>query len=471
MIRTENDQESQKLVRDRDTIAAIATAPGKGGVGILRVSGAAAEHIAMNVLSGACPQPRRAVYRSFLGPDNQVIDQGLALWFPGPNSFTGEDVLELQGHGSPIALNLLLKRLLQLGARLARPGEFTERAFLNGKVDLVQAEAVADLIESATETAAVAAQRTLSGDFSRRVKALELSLMNLRIFIEASMDFPDEEVDFLSEGQVGRRVDELVAQFEQLIQSTHSGVLLRDGIKLVLAGKPNVGKSSLLNRLSGRESAIVTPQPGTTRDCIRETLELSGLAVEVVDTAGLRQTRDEIEREGVARARNAVAEADLVLLITDRLPRASEDLWNLKIELLNECPVPNDRFVFIVNKVDILGRKSGNFRFEAHEQPEVCLGISALRNEGIDCLVQEIHRRVGYSSVPSLFTARERHLNALERAGDDLKRGKLALERGVGGELIAEDLKRAHQSLGEILGEVSSDELLGEIFSKFCIGK
>ncbi len=474
---TQKLKKSGVTTLDLDTIVAIATPPGSGGVGIVRISGALAGSIGRVIFGDASPtlEPRLASLRSFMAASGEVLDSGLALWFPAPGSFTGEDVLELHGHGGPVVMNMLLKRVLSCGARLARPGEFTERAFLNDKLDLVQAEAIADLINSATETAALAAQKSLAGDFSNKIKELENRLLELRVFVEAAIDFPDEEVDFLAEGEVAERVAKLVDKLHQLLDNTRSGIVLRDGIRLVLAGKPNVGKSSLLNRLAGHDRAIVTPLAGTTRDTIRETLDLDGLAVDVVDTAGLRQASDAIEREGVSRTLKEVAVADLVLLLTDDAPEghgtamlSGEEANSLKCELLPEIIIPNDRFVFVRNKIDLFDGEGGVFR---DASGNYWVNISVMTGDGVDTLIQVIRDRVGFAPTSGMFTARERHLNALNRAGEALERGKQQLSSGVGGELLAEDLKTAHAALGEILGEVSSDALLGEIFSSFCIGK
>lgn len=448
-----------------DTIAAIATPPGRGGVGIIRISGPLAPGIARS-LAGKLPKPRYAELANFCDPHEQPIDNGIILYFPAPNSFTGEHVIELQGHGGPVVMDLLLQRVVGLGARLAKPGEFSERAFLNDKIDLTQAEAIADLIDSASVQAAQSAVRSLQGDFSKHIQGLVTSLIGLRTYVEAALDFPDEEIDFLSDGKVKQRLDDIIAGLEQTQQAAKQGSLLREGIRVVLAGRPNAGKSSLLNCLSGRDSAIVTSTPGTTRDVVREHIQLNGLPIHVIDTAGLRETEDEIEQEGVKRAYAEMQKADHVLLIVD-----STDQSNLKQETqtMNERLQSNIPITVIHNKIDL-----------NHQNPSISetdnithIHLSAKTQAGIELLVEHITRAAGYrtDSENSGFLARRRHLQALEKAYDALMKGRMQLLTFHAGELLAEELHQAQQSLSEITGEFTSDDLLGEIFSSFCIGK
>ncbi len=444
-----------------DTIAAIATPPGQGGVGIVRVSGPAVQTIAEGVVGGL-PPPRYASFRDFRDADGSVIDQGLVLYFPAPRSFTGEDVLELQGHGGPVVMDLLLRRVLALGARLARPGEFSERAFLNDRLDLAQAEAVADLIDAETEAAARLATRSLQGEFSRRIHDLQDKLVALRVYVEAALDFPEEEIDFLADGQVQARLDAVIEAVEQVRAGAGSGRLLREGIDLVIAGRPNAGKSSLLNALAGTEAAIVTAVPGTTRDVLRERIALDGVPVHLIDTAGLRDTDDEVEREGVRRARAEIERADRVLWVYDAtagLPDLDEVLAGLPAGV----PV-----TLVRNKVDLVGETPA--LGEHRGLPQVA--ISARHGRGLDLLRRHLLESVGYrEGGQGQFLARRRHLDALDRALAALQRGAEVLQATAAGELLAEELRLAHQALGEITGEFSADDLLGEIFSSFCIGK
>jgi tRNA modification GTPase len=447
------------MAEERDTIAAPATPPGRGSIGVVRVSGPATRRIAVG-LFGDVPHPRHARLRAFADADGQPIDAGLALFFPGPHSFTGEDVLELQGHGGPVVVDLLLARVLELGARLARPGEFTERAFLNDKIDLAQAEAVADLIDAGSAQAARAALRSLAGDFSREVRELEAALTELRVYVEASIDFPDEDVEFLQSPEATLRVADIEARFEAIGAAAAEGRALRDGLCVVIAGKPNAGKSSLLNRLAGYDAAIVTPIPGTTRDVLRERIHVDGLPIHVIDTAGLRDTTDEIEGEGVRRALAEVGRADLVLYVVDAsiAPSRAE----LEAELATLPPgVP---CTVVINKLDRLAQPP-----EPVLLPQ--LGISALTGLGIDALRDHLKQVAGYHGEGSAFTARRRHLDALARARMHAREALRLLESRSQFELVAEELRQAHRALGEITGEVTSDELLGRIFGSFCIGK
>ncbi|HET6804129.1 MAG TPA: tRNA uridine-5-carboxymethylaminomethyl(34) synthesis GTPase MnmE [Frateuria sp.] len=444
---------------DTDTIAAIASAPGAAGIGVVRVSGARVPAIAQALL-GRAPDPRHAHLAAFHDGDGTLIDRGLLLHFPAPHSYTGEHVLELQGHGSAVLLDLLLKRVCALGARLARPGEFTERAFLNGKLDLVQAEAVADLIAARSEAGARAALRSLDGVFSQRVHALLDALIALRVHVEAAIDFPEEEIDFLADPAIARQLGALRDQLAELMIETRRGVRLADGLKVAIAGRPNAGKSSLLNALASSERAIVTPVAGTTRDVLRETVNLDGVVLELADTAGLRHTEDQIEREGVRRARAELARADLVLLVTDAA-HARDDL-----DLLDELPASLARLV-IVNKIDLDAQPA---RAETHGGL-THLWISARTGAGLDLLRAELKSRAGVGAGEGAFSARRRHVAALERMQAHLDHAAAVLDASHAGELAAEDLRQAQHALGEITGSYTSDDLLGAIFGSFCIGK
>ncbi|MCQ4268571.1 tRNA uridine-5-carboxymethylaminomethyl(34) synthesis GTPase MnmE [Pseudomonas stutzeri] len=451
----------------RDTIAAVATAPGRGGVGIVRVSGPRARALAIT-LSGREPTPRHAHYGPFHANDGEVIDEGLLLFFPGPHSFTGEDVLELQGHGGPVVLDQLLRRCVELGARLARPGEFSERAFLNDKIDLAQAEAIADLIEASSTQAARNAVRSLQGDFSRRVHQLTERLIQLRIYVEAAIDFPEEEIDFLADGHVLQLLDGVRNELSAVLREAGQGALLRDGMTVVIAGRPNAGKSSLLNALAGREAAIVTDIAGTTRDVLREHILIDGMPLHVLDTAGLRNTDDQVERIGVQRALDAIGSADRVLLVVDASSPEASDPMALWPEFLASRPQP-DKVTLIRNKADLTGEAVVlNQSVDGH----VTLSLSAKAGEGIDLLREHLKQCMGYEqTAESSFSARRRHLDALRLAEQYLQHGHAQLTQAGAGELLAEDLRLAQQALGEITGAFSSDDLLGRIFSSFCIGK
>jgi tRNA modification GTPase len=446
-----------------DTICAIATPPGVGGLGIVRLSGPGVRKIAEQ-LFGELPAPRYATLVDFSDESGEIIDSGIVLFFPGPYSFTGEDVLELQGHGGPYVLQRVMGRLLQLGARAARPGEFSERAFLNDKMDLVQAEAIADLIDSGTAAAARAAQRSMQGVFSDRVNRLRSELMQLRVFVEAAIDFPDEEIDFLGESDVLERLDRSRQELTGLLLEAGQGRLLRDGIVLAIVGRPNAGKSSLLNALSGQESAIVTEIPGTTRDVLREHVEIDGIPVHVADTAGIRDTTDLIEVEGVRRARQALESADIVLLVEDLSVRQAG-----QEDLLSELP-PDVSCIRVGNKIDLLSPDQHKQMSRGAAKTEVW--ISAKNGQGIEDLKQRILEMAGAAEqVEGGFSARRRHVDALKRAGSHLDAGKARMEESMSGELLAEELRLAQNALGEITGEILPNDLLGEIFSSFCIGK
>ncbi|MDP2748715.1 tRNA uridine-5-carboxymethylaminomethyl(34) synthesis GTPase MnmE [Pseudomonas sp.] len=450
-----------------ETIAAVATAQGRGGVGIVRVSGPLASTLAQAICHREL-QPRYAHYGPFFADAKQVIDEGLALYFPGPNSFTGEDVLELQGHGGPVVLDLLLRRCVQLGARLARPGEFSERAFLNDKLDLAQAEAIADLIEASSEQAARNALRSLQGEFSRRVHGLTERLISLRIYVEAAIDFPEEEIDFLADGHVLNLLDGVRADLAGVLREAGQGALLRDGMTVVIAGRPNAGKSSLLNALAGREAAIVTEIAGTTRDVLREHIHIDGMPLHVVDTAGLRDTEDQVERIGVERALKAIGEADRILLVVDATEPEADDPFALWPEFLDQRPDPA-KVTLIRNKADLSGE---SVVLEVCNDGHVTISLSAKSTEGLDLLREHLKACMGYEQTSeSSFSARRRHLEALRQASTHLEHGHAQLTLAGAGELLAEDLRMAQQALGEITGAFSSDDLLGRIFSSFCIGK
>ena len=434
-----------------DTIVAAATPPGTGGVGIVRVSGEKTEQIARTLL-GSLPEPRYAAYRAFRDADGQKLDAGLALFFPAPASFTGESVLELHGHGGPLVMSSIVEAIVAMGARRAEPGEFSQRAFLNDKLDLTQAEAIADLINAGTTQAARAALRSLSGAFSNAVDALAEQLVRLRMHV----DFPEEEIDFLSDDLLLRRLDECADAFALLQEQAQQGRVLRDGFQVVIVGKPNAGKSSLLNLLSGQDAAIVTEVAGTTRDILREQIDIDGLAVELVDTAGLREDPDRVEEEGIRRARSALQSADAVLWIQDATdPEPGE---------IDES-IPADVPVTVVhNKIDLCDRLP--------QEQGGGISLSAKTGEGLAALRQHIRKLAGYENLgEGAFTARKRHLHALERAAVHFATGRTALEETRAGELLAEELRLSHRALGEITGAVSSDDLLGRIFSQFCIGK
>jgi len=451
----------------RETIAAVATAQGRGGVGIVRVSGPLAGQLAQAICQRQL-QPRYAHYGPFFADAQQVLDEGLALYFPGPNSFTGEDVLELQGHGGPVVLDLLLRRCVQLGARLARPGEFSERAFLNDKLDLAQAEAIADLIEASSEQAARNALRSLQGEFSRRVHGLTERLISLRIYVEAAIDFPEEEIDFLADGHVLGLLDGVRADLDGVLREAGQGALLRDGMTVVIAGRPNAGKSSLLNALAGREAAIVTEIAGTTRDVLREHIHIDGMPLHVVDTAGLRATEDQVERIGVERALKAIGEADRILLVVDATAPEADDPFALWPEFLDQRPDPA-KVTLIRNKADLSGEA---IVLEACNDGHITISLSARSTEGLDLLREHLKACMGYEqTAESSFSARRRHLEALRQAATHLEHGHAQLTLAGAGELLAEDLRMAQQALGEITGAFSSDDLLGRIFSSFCIGK
>jgi tRNA modification GTPase len=447
-----------------DTIAAIATAPGRGGIGIVRVSGPQTQDIARTLL-GCTVEPRRAELRTFFDASGAAIDTGLALYFAGPHSFTGEDVLELQGHGGPVVMELLLQRVLELGARAAMAGEFTQRAYLNDKLDLAQAEAIADLIDSGSAQAARAALRSLQGEFSTRVHELAERLLELRLWIEAAIDFPEEEIDFLADRALRTRMQDVRQRFIDLAETARQGVLLRDGMTVVIAGRPNAGKSSLLNRLAGYDAAIVTPTPGTTRDVLRERISIDGLPLHILDTAGLRESPDDVEAEGIRRARHEISRADRVLFVVDAAdPHAVATIDHDLQHVPAKIPL-----TLVFNKVD---RSGDQVRVEAGHGAAPRVYLSASSGAGLDGLRQHLKDCIGFHPQPAgALSARTRHLDALRRAREHVETAQELLTTRHAGELVAQELRDAHRALGEITGEVTSDDLLGRIFSNFCIGK
>ncbi|KAB7894717.1 tRNA uridine-5-carboxymethylaminomethyl(34) synthesis GTPase MnmE [Rouxiella sp. S1S-2] len=450
-----------------DTIVAQATPPGRGGVGIVRISGRAASLIAQEIL-GKLPKPRYADYLPFRDADGSTLDQGIALWFPGPHSFTGEDVLELQGHGGPVILDLLIKRIIALpDVRIARPGEFSERAFLNDKLDLAQAEAIADLIDASSEQAARSAVNSLQGAFSSRIHHLVEALTNLRIYVEAAIDFPDEEIDFLSDGKIEAQLNAVIGDLNAVRTEARQGSLLREGMKVVIAGRPNAGKSSLLNALAGREAAIVTDIAGTTRDVLREHIHIDGMPLHIIDTAGLRDASDEVERIGIERAWNEIEQADTVLFMVDGTTTNATEPAEIWPEFMARLP-ESLPIVVVRNKADVTGEAMGKTEVNGHS----LIRLSARTGEGIDLLRDHLKESMGFNqNMEGGFLARRRHLQALEQAAQHLLQGKDQLLGAWAGELLAEELRLSQQSLSEITGEFSSDDLLGRIFSSFCIGK
>lgn len=450
---------------DTETIAALATPPGRGGVGIIRISGPQAGMIAERVI-GHVPAPRQAEYLPFLSHDGEPLDTGLALYFPAPHSFTGEDVLELHGHGGPVVMDLILKCVFALGARPARPGEFSERAFLNDKMDLAQAEAVADLIDSASEQAARLAVRSLQGAFSQRVNELVAALTELRVYVESAIDFPEEEIDFLADGQVQTRLNAVQADLAETQAAAQQGNLLREGMTVVIAGRPNVGKSTLLNALAGRETAIVTDIPGTTRDILREHIQIDGLPLHIIDTAGLRESADAVEQEGIRRAWAEIEKADRILLLHD----ATQAMDEPEKALLEQLAAAGPPITRVINKVDLLAGVP-----TPSEPPQEIsdeLFVSAKTGQGLDPLREHLKACVGYQAGgEGQFMARRRHLEALSLAQHHLEQGQQQLQEYAAGELLAEELRQAQMALSKITGEFTADDLLGQIFSSFCVGK
>lgn len=458
-----------------DTIAAIATAPGRGGVGIVRVSGPDCQQIAHRIL-GLLPSPREAKYTPFYDARKNLLDQGIALYFAAPNSFTGEDVLEFQGHGGPVILDMLLAEILAAGARLARPGEFSERAFLNDKLDLAQAEAIADLIDASSQQAAKQAVNSLQGAFSERINHLVEELIHLRMYVESAIDFPEEEIDFLSDGKVAAQLDKVVERASDILNTAQQGVLVREGMKVVIAGRPNAGKSSLLNALAQRDIAIVTDIEGTTRDVLREQIHIDGMPLHIVDTAGLRAATDKVEKIGIERAWQEIDQADCILLMVDStcLPDLSQEDYWLQ---LSAHPQTLEKVTVIYNKIDESGFQLADIQSTNTHSPNTQSGyhqiaLSAKSGEGIDTLIAHLKSVMGYQQTgEGGFSARRRHLDAIQHALTYLHNGRAQLELHAAGELLAEDLRLAQDHLSEITGQFTSDDLLGKIFGSFCIGK
>ena len=449
-----------RAARPADTIAAIATAPGRGGIGVVRVSGASLSELAA-ALCGRVPTPRKAMFARFLDADGVTLDEGIALYFPAPASFTGEDVLELQGHGGPVVMQMLLERCLELGARLAEPGEFTRRAFLNGKLDLAQAESVADLIEASTAAAARSALRSLSGRFSEEIHRIVDALIDLRMLVEATLDFPEEEIEFLEQARALPRLDTIRQQLQDVLNRACQGALLRSGLNVVLVGEPNVGKSSLLNQLTGEDRAIVTEVAGTTRDALRETVQIEGIPLHIIDTAGLRETEDAVERIGIERTWREIERADVILRLVDARVGASASATEA---IDARLPQAVERII-IANKIDLVGLEAGR----VEENGVVRLQVSAKKGAGMELVRAELLRVAGWQAHgEDLILARERHLQALRAA---LAHIGTAAGQSAALELFAEELRLAQDVLGEITGEFSADDLLGVIFSRFCIGK
>ena len=447
----------------RDTIAAIATPIGRGGVGIIRISGHKSASIAKQI-TDTLLVPRMAQFTHFYDANKNILDSGLILYFPAPHSFTGEEVVELQGHGGPVIMELLLKRVISCGARIARPGEFSERAFLNDKIDLTQAEAIADLINASSEQAAQSATRSLQGEFSKQIRALVDHVIHLRMYVEAAIDFPEEEIDFLSDGKVANDLHTIQDHLKNVLVAAQQGVILQRGMTLVIAGKPNAGKSSLLNQLSGRNSAIVTEIAGTTRDVLREHIQIDGLPLHIVDTAGLRESTDIVEQEGIKRAWHEIQTSDAILLVLDSTESKTETNPLFEKLLALHKPV-----IVLWNKTDLV---SDDFAPPMIAGTQAVLKISAKAGSGINELKQTLKNIIGYQDLGEhSFIARERHVFALKKAQQYLEQGAQQLAQNKAGELLADDLLFAQNALNEITGEFTADDLLGKIFSSFCIGK
>lgn len=453
-----------------DTIVAAATPPGRGGIGIVRLSGPQAPAIGVG-LAGALPPPRHAAYARFTDAEHRVIDAGLVLYFPAPGSYTGEPVIELHGHGAPVVLEALVSRAVELGARRAAPGEFTQRAYLHDKVDLAQAEAIADLIDAGSRAAARAAMRSLEGEFSNMVRGLTDAVVALRTYVEAAIDFPEEEIDFLADGDLAKRLDSFRDQFDAVERSARRGRLLRDGMMIVIAGRPNAGKSSLLNRLAGYDAAIVTPVAGTTRDVLRERIHIDGMPLHVLDTAGLREAGDLVEEEGIRRAHAEMRRADRILFVIDAVADPDGQAFEEeRARLPAHVPV-----TLILNKCDLLPRfalEPGPPATERASAPPPRIAVSALTGDGLEALRSHLKNSMGYDSLDAgAVSARARHLEALSRARRHVDAAAHELAERRAGELIAEELREAQRALGEITGEFTSEDLLGRIFSTFCVGK
>ncbi|HBY38021.1 tRNA modification GTPase [Marisediminitalea aggregata] len=454
-----------------DTIVAQATPPGRGGVGIIRVSGPKALDVAKALLNVELT-PRVATYTGFHDANQEVIDQGIALYFKAPNSFTGEDVVEFQGHGGPVIMDMLLEAILQIkSVRLARPGEFSEQAFLNDKLDLAQAEAIADLIDASSKQAARSAVRSLQGDFSKHIHTLSEAIIHLRMYVEAAIDFPDEEIDFLSDGKVTQDLADIIRDVNHIREQAKQGTLLREGMQVVIAGRPNAGKSSLLNALAGRESAIVTDIAGTTRDVLKEHINVNGMPLHVIDTAGLRDSPDKVEQIGIARAWEAINDADRVLFVVDSTTSSDIDPYQIWPEFMQRLPAGMPVTV-IRNKADISGDNVTLQQVDTPHGPFSVISLSANTGQGVELLRDHLSQSMGLdTTTEGQFIARRRHIDAIDNTLEHLQIGEQQLHDNLAGELLAEELRLAHQHLSEITGEFSSDDLLGRIFSSFCIGK
>jgi tRNA modification GTPase len=454
-----------------DTITAQATAPGRGGVGIVRVSGPKAKAIA-EALVPCSLTPRLATYTPFVDSNNTVIDQGIALFFKGPNSFTGEDVLELQGHGGQVVMDMLINAVLSTGhARLANPGEFSEQAFLNDKLDLAQAEAIADLIDASSQQAARSALRSLQGEFSTQIQTLSDQIIHLRMYVEAAIDFPEEEIDFLSDGKVSGDLSEIMQSLTKVREQAKQGTLLREGMQVVIAGRPNAGKSSLLNALAGRDSAIVTDIAGTTRDVLKEHIHIDGMPVHIIDTAGLRESPDKVEQIGIERAWQAINEADHVLFVVDSTATSVINPYDIWPEFMDRLPkgIP---VTVVRNKADLSTLDIGQSSVSTQHGDISVINLSAKQGDGVDTLKAHLAKTMGFdTTTEGQFIARRRHIDALDQAFNFVSTGEQQLHDAMAGELLAEELRLAHQALCEITGEFTSDDLLGKIFSSFCIGK
>ncbi len=445
-----------------DTIVAIATPPGRGGVGIVRISGPNAYSLGLKLSNLKTIKPRQAFYVPFFS-NNTIIDQGILIYFKAPNSFTGEDIVEIQAHGAPIVLDKIIKECTNTGlARIANPGEFSERAFLNDKIDLTQAEAIADLINASSETAAKLAVRSLQGEFSKKIHGLADAIIHLRLYVEAAIDFPEEEIDFLADGKVASMLTHILQNLDTILKQAHCGSIIREGISIVIAGSPNAGKSTLINHLAGRDVAIVTEIAGTTRDVMREHVIIDDIPLNIIDTAGIRESQDIIEQEGIKRALDEIKRADLVLLLTDINDKNNAP--NLNADIKNKLP-DNIPIIHVYNKIDTVNIKNTPTNIED------AIYISAKSGKGVENLITRIKKIVGFQPAEGQFLARRRHLQALEAARELLISGEIALNTNLSGELLAEDLRLAHQELTKITGEFSSDDLLGAIFTSFCIGK
>lgn len=448
-----------------DIIVARATPPGRGGVGVVRISGSDLSQIAVTILK-QIPKPRYATLCDFLNKSGTVIDQGIAIYFPSPHSFTGEDVLELHGHGGNVVMDCLIQSILELGARLARPGEFSERAFLNNKIDLTQAEAIADLIEASSSQAARSAVRSLQGEFSKKINNLVEKTIHLRMHVEAAIDFPEEEIDFLTDGKILEKLSHLITELKEVLDCAKQGRVLNEGMKVVIAGYPNAGKSSILNRLSGEDTAIVSHIPGTTRDILRENILIDGMPLHIIDTAGLRDTQNEVEREGIRRAWSEIPNADRILLIIDATEISVNNL--MQHPLVQEFTQYHDRLTIIRNKIDLISQSAS---VEVSQNFAV-INLSAKTGSGIELLKMHLKEAMGYTqNTENVFIARRRHLEALYIAENHSEEALKQLTTYRAGELVAEELREVQNALSEITGEFRSDDLLGRIFSSFCIGK